>query len=377
MLHRRVWILILVLLGLAAVPWGVETARAQQDKEGKAAYANARPRLRSTTNAQRKAAAARLAAARVQAGIKPPQLVTMNPGGVPDYFGGTVPNWAFSPLQTNNTATAPLNVIITGIGGSGAAATALVTNGYVSDITLLSGGSGYTAATTTVAIDPGLSGGTGAAATATINPATTSVTAITITNPGSGYWLIRNANGTLTGAIRKFVDSLPGLTAANANNLGNYLPVAVADTAAFSGSDYYKINLVQLYPEAAFRPTRHINERLCRRQRRRPGPLPGSGHRRLERQAGSHSVQQHAARQRQVLPARRHHRHGRRHGPGTASNYSANRATLHLHGGDTPWISDGTPHQWTSPGGRNHVLSQGRAARKMSPTCRRPGAGPA
>ncbi len=29
--------------------------------------------------------------------------------------------------------------------------------------------------------------------------------------------------------------------------------------------------------------------------------------------------------------------------------YSENRATLHLHGGVTPWISDGTPHQWITP----------------------------
>ena len=29
--------------------------------------------------------------------------------------------------------------------------------------------------------------------------------------------------------------------------------------------------------------------------------------------------------------------------------YTENRATLHLHGGNTPWISDGTPHQWTTP----------------------------
>jgi FtsP/CotA-like multicopper oxidase with cupredoxin domain len=28
-----------------------------------------------------------------------------------------------------------------------------------------------------------------------------------------------------------------------------------------------------------------------------------------------------------------------------------NRATLHLHGGNTPWISDGTPHQWITPAG--------------------------
>jgi len=29
--------------------------------------------------------------------------------------------------------------------------------------------------------------------------------------------------------------------------------------------------------------------------------------------------------------------------------YLQNRATLHLHGGNTPWISDETPHQWTVP----------------------------
>lgn len=31
--------------------------------------------------------------------------------------------------------------------------------------------------------------------------------------------------------------------------------------------------------------------------------------------------------------------------------YTENRGTLHLHGGLTPWISDGTPHQWTTPAG--------------------------
>jgi FtsP/CotA-like multicopper oxidase with cupredoxin domain len=37
-------------------------------------------------------------------------------------------------------------------------------------------------------------------------------------------------------------------------------------------------------------------------------------------------------------------------GPCTAPGlYSKNRALLHLHGGFTPWISDGTPHQWTTP----------------------------
>ncbi len=36
-----------------------------------------------------------------------------------------------------------------------------------------------------------------------------------------------------------------------------------------------------------------------------------------------------------------------------------NRATLHLHGGITPWISDGTPHQWISPAGESTMWPQG------------------
>jgi FtsP/CotA-like multicopper oxidase with cupredoxin domain len=35
--------------------------------------------------------------------------------------------------------------------------------------------------------------------------------------------------------------------------------------------------------------------------------------------------------------------------PKAADCFKDNRATLHLHGGITPWISDGTPHQWITP----------------------------
>ena len=34
-----------------------------------------------------------------------------------------------------------------------------------------------------------------------------------------------------------------------------------------------------------------------------------------------------------------------------AGTFAQNRATVHLHGGKSPWISDGTPHQWTVPAG--------------------------
>ena len=40
--------------------------------------------------------------------------------------------------------------------------------------------------------------------------------------------------------------------------------------------------------------------------------------------------------------------------------FSENRATLHLHGGVTPWISDGTPHQWTTPSGEITHYPEGR-----------------
>ena len=39
--------------------------------------------------------------------------------------------------------------------------------------------------------------------------------------------------------------------------------------------------------------------------------------------------------------------------------YSENRATLHLHGGISPWISDGTPHQWITPVGENTNYPEG------------------
>lgn len=40
-------------------------------------------------------------------------------------------------------------------------------------------------------------------------------------------------------------------------------------------------------------------------------------------------------------------------------NYTQNRATLHLHGGNTPWISDGTQHQWITPAGENTPYPKG------------------
>lgn len=45
--------------------------------------------------------------------------------------------------------------------------------------------------------------------------------------------------------------------------------------------------------------------------------------------------------------------------PKASACFKDNRATLHLHGGTTPWISDGTPHQWITPAGEDKSWPQG------------------
>src|SRR3972149_5982606 len=165
-------------------------------------------------------------------------------GNVPHYYG-PYPNYATSQLPTLTTTTTPIvttltgftvqnggsgyttpTVIITGGGGTGATATARVTNGIITAVVLTNPGTGYTSAPTVTVSDP--------------HPRATGATiAPTLTTTG-GTPII-----TATGGIRKFIDSLPGLGPSSANNLGQYIPVAVSDTSTYPGCDYYEIGLVQ------------------------------------------------------------------------------------------------------------------------------------
>jgi len=179
----------------------------------------------------------------------------------------------------------------------------------------------------------------------------------------------RVASGT---GVRKFVDSLPGLGAGNANNLGQYIPVAIPDTTTYPGADYYEIELVQYteqmhsdLPPTTLRGYRQANTSdptvsqphylgpAVVAQRDKPvrikftNKLPtgttgdlflpvdtsvmGAGMGPLD------------------MPGM----------PGMKENYTQNRATLHLHGGLVPWISDGTPHQWTTPAGEDTQYPKG------------------
>jgi len=45
--------------------------------------------------------------------------------------------------------------------------------------------------------------------------------------------------------------------------------------------------------------------------------------------------------------------------------FKDDRATLHLHGGTTPWISDGTPHQWITPAGEDTPWPEGVSVRNV------------
>ncbi|MGM0386501.1 MAG: hypothetical protein ACQERF_11055, partial [Actinomycetota bacterium] len=45
--------------------------------------------------------------------------------------------------------------------------------------------------------------------------------------------------------------------------------------------------------------------------------------------------------------------------------YSDNRAIVHLHGGITPWISDGTPHQWITPAGEPTAFPEGPSVQNV------------
>src|SRR5512140_225769 len=53
------------------------------------------------------------------------------------------------------------------------------------------------------------------------------------------------ANWANSPPLAKFVDTLPGLTTGNANNLGQFMSVGKPDIVTYPGSDYYEIDLVQ------------------------------------------------------------------------------------------------------------------------------------
>jgi FtsP/CotA-like multicopper oxidase with cupredoxin domain len=172
--------------------------------------------------------------------------------------------------------------------------------------------------------------------------------------------------------IRKFVDSLPGLGAANANDLGQYIPVAVPDTGRYPGCDYYEIELGQYaeqlhkdLPPTVLRGYRQTNTSdptvssfsylgpMVVAQRNRPVRVKFTN--KLPTGTGGNLF----------IPVDTSIM-GAGAGPnGGDEKYTQNRAAVHLHGGNTPWISDGTMHQWTTPAGESTSYPNGVSVKNV------------
>ena len=140
-----------------------------------------------------------------------------------------------------------------------------------------------------------------------------------MTVPGGVPDYFETPNWANSPPLRKFVDNVAGLTAAGANNLGQYIPVAIPDTTTFPGSDYYEIELGEYaeqmhsdLPPTTLRGYHQINTADTVGVTDQFQSLPGAADRRPEGPAGAHQVHQSAAHggRRQPLPPGGHHHHG-------------------------------------------------------------------
>ncbi len=161
--------------------------------------------------------------------------------------------------------------------------------------------------------------------------------------------------------LRKFVDGLPGLGPDNANNLGQYLAVGHPDTVTYPGCDYYEIELreftEQLHsdmPATLLRGYVQVNKGTDAMGLNtvEPDPIHYLG-------PTIFSTKNRPVRVKFTnmlptgeggdlfLPVDKSYM-GAGTGP-DGSDFTENRAVIHLHGGKTVWISDGTPNQWITP----------------------------
>ncbi|HEY1987714.1 MAG TPA: choice-of-anchor D domain-containing protein [Terracidiphilus sp.] len=176
--------------------------------------------------------------------------------------------------------------------------------------------------------------------------------------------------------LRKFVDTLPLLN--QANDLGAQLPIAVPDTTTFPGSDYYEISLVDYYqqmhqdlPKAGTHLRGYVQTNGPNGAAQVPyylGPIIVAQSNHPVRVKFTNALPSVTSGGNLFIPT---DTSAMGSGLGLAngnSPYLQNRATIHMHGGNTPWISDGTPHQWTIPSSDwNNTLYQRGASVSFVP----------
>jgi FtsP/CotA-like multicopper oxidase with cupredoxin domain len=272
------------------------------------------------------------------------------PPNCTDYFGSG--NWANSPVPaggiTGFTVVAQGSgyanpvVVINDATGTGATAGAVtLTAGAVTAVAAGSAGSGYIAPQVTI-VDVG-TGGTLAAPTCGPAP---------MPACGSGALVTAVLGGALTGGMPKFVatDLLPDLKSL----------IAASDTTTFPGSDFYVIGLKQYsqvmhssLPATTLRGYCQLTPpsytTCAAGQPSYLGPVILAQKNRPVRVLFVNMLPTGAGGNLFIPTDTTYMGAGMNNN--NASSYTQNRATLHLHGGATPWISDGTPHQWTVPVG--------------------------
>ena len=408
------------LLAVAVAAWSFGPAFAAQEK---ATRDQVLKKFGKMTTAEQNAAAKRARDLGIQpgaAGVAPPAVPgpagaatplpgIEGPGGVPHYFG-PYGNWAFSPLP----------------------------KGAIAAVEVVEGGSGYSNPVVEIKDAYGTAT-TLAIVTATLDASTGAITGFTISSPGANYTApvviitdptgtdaIADATigGTLTGGLRKFVDKLPGLGPGGANTIiqahgdGQYIPVGVADTSAYPGSDYYEIAIVE-YTEkmhSDLPPTKlrgyvqlvtqgALDAITASRADQDPNndlPLSknvpvGSGKIALDNPhylgpvivatGRVHGIEDPnvTGEPGEPKPVRIKFYNllpigsggnlflpvdetiaGAGFGPGGAGEkFTQNRAAIHLHGNNTVWISDGNVHQWFTPANENTSYPKGVSVRNV------------
>jgi FtsP/CotA-like multicopper oxidase with cupredoxin domain len=281
---------------------------------------------------------------------------------------------------------APVVTITGNVTGAAADATTDPYTGAITSISITNAGSGYT----TAAISISDSGGTGSGAMAGVG-VSNAIVGVVLDAAGIGY--------RTPGGLRKFVDTLPGLGPGAANNLGQYVSVAHPDTNTYPGSDYYEIGLVEFtkqmhsdLPATKLRGYVQLNYGTDANGQNALAPAPpqflgttivASKDRpvrilfRNQLPAGSDGnlflpvdTSMMGAGMSPLMGGMKETDGGSVYdgirnpmcgmpGAKPMGCYTENRATLHLHGGNTPWISDGTPHQWTVPASESTADAKG------------------
>ena len=151
--------------------------------------------------------------------------------------------------------------------------------------------------------------------------------------------------------IRKFVTSLPGLGPEGANEIGQYLPLATKTTQMFAGisTDIYNLGVAKfaqrMHPDLPG-PTHFWGyyDLGTNDQKYLAGVIVAKRGTPVMLNVTNHLLNQTLIPIDPTLMA----------GPNglVVGDLPLNRIVTHLHGGFTPWFSDGTPFQWFDPTGR-------------------------